>query len=660
MSNEQATPGATVRRLIGYALLFRKKLAIAFIILLLSVAAQLSGPYIVKIIIDQHIQGIVSYAWYEIDGQSNEWQPFKHTAYGGNVYIRSDRIAAQHIHPDWGKAKIEQKDEHYNLTSPLLGTVQLTADEVRQFYEHDFAPVIRLIMLYLVLLFVGGYLSYAQGYLLQVAALHIIRKLRTDIMAHIHRLPVRYFDNTPAGQIVTRLANDTEAIKELFMSFMATFVVSGAHLLGVFILLFVLDYRLALWCLLILPLFYIIMKCHLRFSQKYVERMRARLSDMNAMLNEAIAVMPIIKAFRREKGIIAEFEQLNEDRYVNQIKQFRLWAASSRNITSFIGSMTVTLIIWYFAGQSLQTAISFGVAYAFIDYISRIFEPIIAIFDQLMNAQRAVVSAERVFNLLDEEGLPPEPHEHTVPRPAGHVVFDGVTFSYNGDEDVLKNVSFEVKEGETIAIVGHTGSGKSSLMNLLLGFYKPQKGTITIDGRDIHTMPKQALRQHMGIVLQDPFLFAGDIKFNVRLYNEQISLQQVKDALREVGAEDFIVRLPDRYDEQVVEKGSTLSAGQRQLISFARALAYDPAILILDEATSSIDSETESIIQNALNVLVKGRTTFIIAHRLSTIRQADQIIVMHKGKIVERGNHEQLMALGKRYYTMVQLQQQTV
>lgn len=655
ITNAEAKP-STLRRLFSYALIFRYRLAFAILILFMSVGAQLSGPYIGKIIIDQHIRGIVDYAWFELE-VSEVHKETPHTIFQDKVYIRSDRIHSEDISPLWREMYITHQDKHYYISTTGAEAVQLTAEEVLEFFKDDIRPVIQLASLYVLILIAGSFLAFSQSYLLQSISLRIIQKMRSDIMKHVHRLPVRYFDNTPVGQIVTRITNDTEAIKELFMSFMATFIVSGAHLIGIYVLLFFLDYKLALLCLLILPLFYTIMFLHLKYSKGYVQIMRARLSDMNAMLNEAINVMPIIKAFRREKATIEEFEQLNQERYVNNMKQFRLWAMSSRNISSFIGSITTALVVWYFAGQSLHTAISFGVLYAFIDYLARIFEPMIAIFDQLMNAQRAVVSAERFFDLLDEVGVSEYEATH-LPRPQGHVSFEHVTFAYNDQDDVLRNISFTARQGETIALVGHTGSGKSSIMNLLLGFYEPSQGTIKIDGVDMKQLSPKALRKHMGIVLQDPFLFAGDIKFNVSLYNEEIDEDQIKQALREVGAEAFVLNLPQGYNEAVTERGSTFSAGQRQLISFARALAFNPAILILDEATSSVDSETEEIIQKALQVLVEGRTTFVIAHRLSTIRQADLILVLEQGEIIERGTHDELMALGGHYCDMIQLQQE--
>ncbi|CAG7647194.1 ABC transporter ATP-binding protein [Paenibacillus allorhizosphaerae] len=519
----------------------------------------------------------------------------------------------------------------------------------------ELLPVLGLLALYMGLLLTASIGNFVQAYILQSTALQIIKNMRMDLMRHIQRISLRYFDNTPIGQVVSRIANDTEAVRDLFMSFMATFVVSLVQLTGIFTALLILDVRLALFCLLLPPLFAIIMIIHLKYSKVFISIMRARLSDMNAMINESIVVMQIIQAFRREKVTLDEFETLNQDRYANQLKQFKVFSLSSRNIVGTIGSLVTAMVVWYFGRESLQTVISFGVFYAFIDYLGRIFQPIIGIFDQLTNAQRAFVSAEKVFAILDMDGTEVEKTDQ-VRRPEGAVKFDNVTFGYKAGEPVLKNISFEAGKGETVALVGHTGSGKSSIMNLLLGFYEPNDGNITIDGRNIASFSKQELRKHMGIVLQDPFLFAGDIKFNVSLYNENISLDRVKSALKDVGAASFVEQLPNGYDEPVVERGSTLSAGQKQLISFARALAFDPSILILDEATASIDSETEGLIQQALKVVSEGRTTLVIAHRLSTIREADQILVLHRGEIVERGNHDELMALEGRYYKMYQLQ----
>ncbi|GMX65760.1 multidrug resistance ABC transporter ATP-binding protein/permease BmrD [Paenibacillus elgii] len=662
-----------LRRLLGYALLFKYRIAVALLVLCCAVGAELAGPFIAKTIIDRHI-GAIGLPWVEIaSGLDLPKEEVKRVQMDGSFYIRQDwmeeaeRRGAVFNRSLMKSAWISQQEDGLYLVrySALLSSQsspdsgksirKLSASETAQFYQYDVGPVARWLGLFVALLALGSILHYVQGLTLQTAALRIIQRMRMDLMRHIQRMPIRYFDNTPIGQVVSRIANDTEAIRDLFMSFMATFVVSTINIVGIYIALFLLDVKLALVTLLLLPLFAVVMFIHLKFSQKYVAIMRARLSDMNAMISESIAVMPILQAFRQEKNRLREFDALNEDRYRNHIKQNRVFSLSSRNFTGLVGAFFTAGAIWYFGGQSLQTSISFGVFYAFIDYTGRLFQPIIGIFDQMLNAQRAVVSAEKVFHLLDIEGTEVASSD-AVPRPEGHVVFDNVTFAYKTGEPVLRGISFEARKGETIALVGHTGSGKSSIMNLLLGFYEPTEGEIRVDGTEIRTISKQALRKHMGIVLQDPFLFAGDIKFNVSLYNERIGPEQVRQALKDVGAASFVEQLPGGVDEPVVERGSTLSAGQRQLISFARALAFDPAILILDEATASIDSETEGLIQEALRVVSEGRTTFVIAHRLSTIREADQILVLHRGEIVERGNHEQLMRLQGRYYRMYQLQ----
>jgi ATP-binding cassette subfamily B multidrug efflux pump len=518
-------------------------------------------------------------------------------------------------------------------------------------------PIIYLVGLYVCILVGAAVLHFVQSILLQTTALRIIMRMRMDIMNHLQRIPVRYFDNTPVGALVNRVANDTESIRDLYMSFMATFIVSLVQITGIFIFLFYLNPFMASICLILIPFYAAIVYCLLRFSNKYWVSMRARISEMNAMLSETIVVMPVLRLFRREKETVREFEELNDVWFVNNVKQLKLTSMISRNLIGLSGALMTAFIIYYIGGQSLETAIELGTLYAFLDYLGRLFYPVIGIFDQLVNAQRAFVSAERVFELMDEPGREVTDIQNgQFIRPKGTVKFEDIWFAYNEEEYVLKGLSFEAIQGQTVALVGHTGSGKSSIMNLLLGFYETEKGKITIDGQDIRTIPKQSLRKYMAVVLQDPFLFAGDIKFNVSLYNKSIGPDQVSQALKDVGADTFVDRLPAGMDEPVIERGSTLSAGQRQLITFARALAFNPSILILDEATASIDSETEGLIQNALKVLSQGRTTFVIAHRLSTIREADVILVLHKGEIVERGSHEELMQAQGRYYKMYELQ----
>ncbi|MEG0472665.1 MAG: ABC transporter ATP-binding protein, partial [Solibacillus sp.] len=361
-------------------------------------------------------------------------------------------------------------------------------------------------------------------------------------------------------------------------------------------------------------------------------------------------------AFRREDQMKHEFDEMNNEHYEYHRKLLVLDSATSHNLVNILRLAMFAVFVFYFGTQSmtLPEAVSAGTLYAFVDYITRLFNPITNLVNQFSQLERSLVAASRVFELLEQPGE--NVSETRIDRYTGNVVFDNVSFAYKNDEYVLKNIQFEAKQGETIALVGHTGSGKSSIMNLLFRFYDPQKGRIIIDGQDITKLPRQAVRQHMGIVLQDPYLFTGTIETNVSLNDKRISRETVEKALAAVGGDRVLAKLEKGIDEPVIEKGSTLSSGQRQLISFARALAFDPAILILDEATSNIDSETEEIIQHAMEVLKQGRTTFIIAHRLSTIKNADKILVLDRGEIVEQGSHDELVALGGKYELMYRLQ----
>jgi len=529
------------------------------------------------------------------------------------------------------------------ITSPTLTTEYMPA-------------IFRFAGLYLGLIITSAIFAYGQRYFLGISANKIIKKMRQDVFGHIQTVPLKYFDNIPAGKIVSRVTNDTQAIRGLYVSILTNFVAGGTQMIGVLIALYFLDVRFALICTLLIPILFIWITIYRRFATGYNKKIRSRLSDINAMLNESISGMTIIQAFRQEKRTTKEFQHINEDYYQNQKKMLNLDALTGWNILSALQNLAMLSLIWFFGGQFLNTeiAITVGLLYTFIDYTTRLFRPVMGIVGQLSSMEASIVSAGRVFELMEEEN---EPLSTTiVPRYKGDVVMDGVNFAYDLHNPVLKDINLTAKCGETVALVGHTGSGKSSIMSALFGFYPYQSGHIMIDGKNINNLPKQDYRQHMGIVLQDAYLFAGTIASNISLNNPKITREQVEEALIAVGAMDFINKLPLGIDEPVLEKGSTFSTGQRQLLSFARALAYDPAILILDEATANIDTETEGIIQRALEVLKKGRTTFVIAHRLSTIRDAEQILVLDRGEIVERGDHTELMALGGKYHNMYQLQ----
>lgn len=662
---------STGTQLYRYARLHQKTILIALALLLAAVCCELAGPWIAKQMIDRHILGIEQ-PWHETSGNSGE----PAAEYKGKRYVRADRLAEDA--PRGPEARVLQvgrdfyfvsgavrfdgqrsvQDGLLTVTSGAERAVypaeKLTSEELYAFYKAEFRPLLLLAAGYFGLLCLSALFTYGQRLLLQTAANRIIQRMRTDVFAQVQRLPVQYFDNLPAGKVVSRITNDTEAIRELYVAVLANFFSGIIYMAAILGALFLLDVKLALIALPIVPLLYVWVVVYRRFAAKYNHRIRSLLSDINGMINESIQGMPIIRAFRRQQQTAGEFEQLNAEHYAYQNKLLNLNSLTSHNLANVLRNVVFLAVIWLFGGGSFGTAVSVGVLYAFIDYMNRMFQPIVGIVNQLSNLETALVSAERVFELLDEEGT--DVAAGKLERYRGDVAFENVYFAYKKDEYVLKNISFSAKQGETVALVGHTGSGKSSILNLLFRFYDAQRGVIRIDGQDIRDIPRQLLRQHMGIVLQDPFLFTGTIASNVSLGDPAISRKRVEQALRDVGAYDMFRSLPNGIDEPVTEKGSTLSAGERQLISFARALAFDPAILILDEATANIDTETEAIIQAALDVVKRGRTTFVIAHRLSTIRSADLILVLDRGEIVERGSHEDLMKLGGKYYQMYLLQ----
>jgi len=667
-----AKPG---KRLFQYAMTYKKTIIVALAMLLIAIGTELVGPFIAKRMIDVHIAGIEQ-AWYRAqapDGATVE--------YGGALWKRADRFAEGEARGE--EARVLQVGRGFVFVPGAVATdgeravtedgdLQITRDgetrvyeadvltnaQIFAFYRPEIAGVLQLSWLYLALLLVSAAFSWGQRYYLQTSANRIIRKMRDDVFAHINRLPIRYFDNLPAGKVVSRITNDTEAIKELYVTVLANFFSGTLYIVAIIGAMFFLDVRLAFASMIVIPLLALWIVVYRKFAAGYNRIIRSTLSEMNGMINESIQGMPIIQAFRREKQTETEFEAMNTRYFDYRNKMLRLNSLTSHNLVGVFRNVAFVAMIWYFGGVSIhgiQGAVSLGVLYAFVDYLNRMFQPVVNIVNQLPNLEQALVSAERVFVLLDEKGE--DVADETMPRYRGDVKFDNVCFSYKEGEPVLKGITFEAKQGQTVALVGHTGSGKSSILNLLFRFYDVDSGRITIDGVDINTVPRQTLRRHMGIVLQDPFLFTGTIRSNVSLDDASISRETVEKALKDVGGERMLANLANGIDEPVIEKGSTLSAGQRQLISFARALAYDPAILILDEATSNIDTETEAVIQEALDVVKQGRTTFVIAHRLSTIKSADQILVLDRGVVAERGSHDELMALGGKYYQMYQLQQ---
>lgn len=517
-------------------------------------------------------------------------------------------------------------------------------------------PIFLLLAVYFIIAIIYAILSYYQTIYFQTAGSNVIKHLRTSLFSHIQKLPIKFFDNLPAGKVVARITNDTQTILELFTVMLPTYIAGMTNIVGIIAVIFYFNVKVGLLALIVVPLLFGWLLIYRKISDKYNNIVRERNSDMNAMLNESINGMTIIQAFNQEEKIQQEFNQLNEEYLKNYSKIIQLDSITSHNLMGTIRSF-VFLVMIYIFGQSFLSAeatLTAGMMYILVDYLTRLFNPMFNMVNQLSVLEQARVSSNRVFEMMDETA---EVQENKIMTQCeGHVKFEDVSFGYKPNELVLRNINIDALPGETIGLVGHTGSGKSSIMNLLFRFYDPTTGRITIDGIDTTSVTKQSMRQFMGIVLQDPYLYSGTILSNITLNDPKITREMAIDALERVGGYRVLQSLENGIDTEVVERGSTLSSGQRQLISFARALAFNPKILILDEATASIDSETESVIQQAMDVLKEGRTTFIIAHRLSTIKHADEIIVLDKGEIIERGTHDILVEKGDVYAKMYALQ----
>lgn len=545
----------------------------------------------------------------------------------------------------------------FELLGPYLIKIFIDDYLVNKYFPYE--PLLYLAMIYIVVHIAKVIVQYFQLFLFNKIALKIIQQLRIDVYSKVQKLGLRFFDKTPGGSIVSRVTNDTEAIKEMFTSVLSVFIQNIFFLVGIFIAMFLLNVKLALFCLVIIPIIYLIMKAYRKYSSVYYHDMREKLSQLNAKINESLQGMAIIQVFRQERRLRKEFSDINEGHYKAGVRNIKLDGLLLRPAIDFIHIASLILVLSFFGISSFNSPIEIGVIYAFVNYLDRFFEPINHMMMRLSMYQQAIVSASRVFDLLDDKETAPTAlgEKETVIK-EGEIEFKNVSFSYDGKRDVLKNISFTARPGETVALVGHTGSGKSSIINLFMRFYDIERGEILIDGISLKEYQDQELRKKIGLVLQDPFLFAGTIKKNIQLYNEGITDEEVKEAAKFVQADQFIEKLPDQYDQEVTERGTTFSSGQRQLIAFARTIATNPKVLVLDEATANIDTETEGYIQEALSKMRKGRTTIAIAHRLSTIQDAEQILVLHQGEIVEQGNHQQLLEKQGLYYKMYLLQNQ--
>jgi ATP-binding cassette subfamily B protein len=532
----------------------------------------------------------------------------------------------------------------------------------------------RIAVLFLAILLGSFSLEFLQTWVLQLTGQRIMFDLRMQIYEHLQRLDVGFYDRNPVGRLMTRVTTDVDVLNDMFTAGVVSIFGDIFMLIGITIVLLVMDWRLALVALAVIPLIAMVTQWFRRNARESYRTVRTLIARINAFLQEHITGMSTVQLFRQEARTFDRFDVVNRKHRDANVQSIFYYAVFYPAI-EVIGALAAALIIWFGGGWTLEGTLTLGSLVAFLQYSQRFFRPISDMSEKFNVLQAAMASSERIFKLLDTEvriqspagsdrgqpGVTPGSDPGLTPKSArratpGSIVFDDVSFAYNGTDYVLRNVSFEARPGERVGIVGATGAGKSTLINLLLRFYDVTSGRILVDGVDIRTMDLQALRAKFSLVLQDVHLFSGTVASNIRLGNADISDDAVRDAAAAVHAAAFIERLPNQYGQAVAERGATLSVGQKQLLSFARALAFDPEILILDEATSSVDTETELTIRDALKVLMAGRTTLAIAHRLSTIQDMDKILVLHRGELRESGTHQELLAARGIYYKLYQLQ----
>ena len=545
------------------------------------------------------------------------------------------------------------------LTSPLIAK-RLIDGVMTPSVETGNLNILFLIQLlagYLLINLIGSLFRYISLLQLRKMSNRIVKKMRDQLFDHMHQLPVSYFDQIPAGKVVARITNDTEVLRSNFYVIVISNLMSNIiQIIGAFLALFFLNHTLGLAMLILIPILGIWQHVYTKYASRYNIAMREYISQISGQLNEFVQGMAVIQAFQREGQLQKEFNETVEKWFQTGRKYLLLDSSIAWGLGNLLRNSTILILITTLSAFFLdgRLAISAGLLYAFIDYINRLYDPIEGLVQTITNVQQSLAAGKRVFEFADQ---PIEKQQEAVIAiKEGNVSFNQVTFGYDPEQAVLHEIDFQVSAGETVALVGHTGSGKSSILNLLFRFYDPQAGTITIDDQVIEAFDRHSVRRSMAIVMQDPYLFTGTIASNIGMNDPSITEEMILSALEKVGAGYLLTRYPKGIHHPVVEKGNEFSSGERQFISFARALVFDPKILILDEATSHVDTETESIIQKAMTVLQKGRTTFMIAHRLSTIKQAEQILVLDQGRIVERGNHASLIQAGGIYQQMYQMQ----
>lgn len=514
----------------------------------------------------------------------------------------------------------------------------------------------RIALIYIAVLAGAFIFQFLQYTTMQYIGQKVMFDLRTQVFAHLHKMSFRFFDRNPIGKMMTRTVNDVEVLNEMLTSGLILVFSDLFTLVGIFLMLAWLDWRLMLMVCAVFPFLYLATQAYRIRARDALRKNRAHITSLNSTLEENLSGMTTVQLFNQENEQYRKFTEINREKLKEDLRSLHYNSIYLPSIDVF-SAIGIGLVIWYGGGRLVQGEVLLGVLVAFLMYLQKFFEPIRDMAEKFNIIQTAMASSERIFELLDTpEELPNPERPQAVSRIAGNIEFQNVWFSYNKDDYVLRDVSFSLKEGESLAIVGATGSGKSTVINTLLRFYDIQKGRITIDGVSLQEMSKQDLRRHMALVQQDVFLFSRNIIDNIRLGNTSLGLEEVESVAQSVHSHHFINNLPFKYEQELIERGSSLSMGQRQLLSFARALAFDPRILILDEATSNVDTETERQIQDAIHKLMEGRTSIIIAHRLSTLKTVDKVLVLKQGQVQEFGTRQELLRNKGIYYDLLKLQ----
>ncbi len=665
----KAYDGRLVRRLLRYAKPYWATILAAALLIGFVTSADLAPPYLSAIAIDSYIGGLSQ----PMASFSPQTAPAGAVRYDGRAYVRLQNLHQKYHGTLYAIDKAPNGKEYlvkgieqsrtvkWRGNVPMLGGRALTAQPLStraldRFRQQDVHGLLMLGIIYGLVVVVAFAANYIQTYILQWAGQMIVFDIRRQLFRHIEGMHLQYFDRNPIGRLVTRVTNDTEALNEVYTSVIVNIFKDLFLLVGAMVIMWEMNHFLALVGYAIIPLLIVSTIIYTNYARGAYRTVRIYLARLNAFLSENFSGMRVLQAMRQELRQQRRFDQDNTGYLRAGIRELTIFAVF-RPTMNFFYNLTAAALIWWGGGSVLEHIVAFGVVYAFIGYAQQFYQPINDMADKYQIMQAAMAASERIFQVLD---TPREVLDAAEPlalaRPLrGEIRFEHVWFAYDGEEWVLKDVDFSVQPGQSVAFVGATGAGKSSIVNLIGRFYDVQRGRVLVDGKDVRELEQKELRRAVGMVLQDVFLFAGNVRDNIRL-GDDIPPDLVEQAAANVHADTFIERLPGHYDEEVLERGATFSAGQRQLIAFARVLAHDPEVLVLDEATASIDTETEALIQSALERVSEGRTTLIVAHRLSTIRHCDQIFVLNHGRIVEHGTHEELLARRGLYWDLYRLQ----